>query len=354
MIELSDFILDESSDFIRLDSIEEYSNIVNDTYTFLLESNKKYNNINKSLYSSILESNSYNILNESFNSFFYELKDILDNIVKYIKKLIDKFILSINLNNKNQKIKFNNIKNIISNRFTDDISFYNNDYIIYNLNKDIPSAESLVKSSDDILDINNSLCKIKDTESLSKYINKTLNSLDSKFNKYRANILGSNSFILKEDFESECMKSFISSYGINVDRDYILKCIEFIDNYDSTLKEIKATKKTLEQDYNRVQKNIDMCITRNKSNDTEKMKNISINYDANSDIYDKQLKVVDMMIDEKSLAMCNIFMKKCSDKLINLANDHLLAFTLKLNCMNNLYIQSNKIIDLSLNKLKEV
>lgn len=331
ILELSDFILDESSDFTRLDNVEESFNIMESTYSFLSEINKEYNNISMDLYKSILEANSYEVINESFNSFFDKVKEMFKKFKDFISKLFKKFTDTISGKAKELKNETRDLS-----KYKDFNGYVEQERWVESLvgDNDIPRTEPMTNLVNELVGDLTSLSetRFKDDKKIKEKIELLTNKLSSKVDEYLGQMVGLNR-LTPDNFEDKVSELFYE----DSDSVIMIKCFEDIkyifkeiDNLDKLMHTTARQKQLIIKRYDKMIKEIDYVIDIDKNSNKA-----SISYES-----DKK----DLSLSAKSISELSTYKKKCVESMKLLSEKHTLAFSIKLKYIRDFMTQETDLL----------
>lgn len=333
-------------------SIEE--SYFTDTLYFLTESTRELNSFKKELYINILESGEdYEIITESFADFFAKAKEIITRFLKYIKSLFDRFITSLHrfVNSEKHLLKNKDVLKKFDTRHEFDYEGYE-----FTFNDNVPSVEAAAAFNKDFVMLDfEDILKEKDPEKVVKMINAQHSALkqdlqNDRYDVFRQEVIGADRPIQSEDFVQELSAVYRNgAYDrdqITIDKTEVLKSLSRIENYKSFESSVKKTKDKIEREYEKVKKSIDNMVARNKDNDINKL--LSIEIRGNYDGYSSPVQV-----SSEALAKIDLFLKTKVSEVLELSNIHVLAFSYKLDAINECYKQDKQILYRALNKIQK-
>jgi len=348
------------------------------TCDFLIGINEEFNNANKVFYRSLLESGeSSQIITESFSDFFSKIKEIIDKIIEFIKKLFNKFIISFNKLIGSDTYLKKHLKDL--DKFKDEDKFTFSNGYEYTFNPNIPSVDVLIEFGDSFVfdnyttgntpnaAIKDKINALKTAETkngaesseyktaLSELIDackthyeKLTNELDNgtRYDKYRQDIIGAKTPIDDNEYSDELFSVFrddtSDSSDIDVDKSYINKAITRYKGYDKLIKNTKKQRTEIERAYKNIKKNIE---------------------DLSSSGYDGDKKVIRLTSADDSTSITNIlynqelsneidtYLKAKCNEVETVSNLHTMAFSAKLDAINAALKQDKSILYRGLQKV---
>ena len=340
MINLSNFILDESSvDFTNITNVGYmYESSTELMFNYLLTFNEECNNASKDLYKSITEAETYEVINESFADFYEKVKEIIKKFLDFIKRLFERFITSLN--------KFVN-------------SEHEFDFEGYTFTIDdpmIPVIEAKAQFNQEFMNLELDKFKEDNIDAQKAYMSdlsaKLKSSLESFYDKFRGEVIGKPNYpIAESDYSNELFMVYRDGYDtkstITADASLINDALIRLKNYKDKQKDVKVTKKKIENEYKVVQKSIENMISRNKDNKIDKLVAIDINGDYTPEA------TGDLRVSEDVLTSINAYIKANVDKVEKMSAIHGMAFSYKLDAIKDCYIQDKKILYNALNRIQK-
>ena len=356
MINLSNFILDESSvDFTNITNVGYmYESSTELMFNYLLNFNEECNNASKDLYKSITEAETYEVINESFADFYEKVKEIIKKFLDFIKRLFERFITSLN--------KFVNSEKYLL-KHKDTFSKFNSehefDFEGYTFTIDdpmIPVIEAKAQFNQEFMNLELDKFKEDNIDAQKAYMSdlsaKLKSSLESFYDKFRGEVIGKPNYpIAESDYSNELFMVYRDGYDtkstITADASLINDALIRLKNYKDKQKDVKVTKKKIENEYKVVQKSIENMISRNKDNKIDKLVAIDINGDYTPEA------TGDLRVSEDVLTSINAYIKANVDKVEKMSAIHGMAFSYKLDAIKDCYIQDKKILYNALNRIQK-
>lgn len=356
MLNLTDLLIDkpinENNIFRSADITESY---VNNTLLYVSEMNKEISSANMSLYKNILEAETYEVVNESFSEFFATIKIIIENFLKYIRSLIKKF-------NDTMYKMISSDKYLIKNKnkltlFSDKHDFYFNGYE-FTISNNIPVIETLAHFNQDFVNLDISKVNVKDKKEALNYISKLYSSLtgelkENYYDFFRGTVINKENYpISASEFASELFRLFRNGSDSKskylIDKSQVVESLNDVENYKTIKSNLEKDMQRIESDYNRVKKQVDNIISRNRDNDIDKL--FSINFDGD---YIGNSSPTGVHVTEEVLSKLNSYIKATVNKVSEMSNIHSIALSYKLEAIKDKYIQDKKILYNALSEIQK-
>lgn len=323
------------------------------TLSFITECNRELKVYQKELYVNILESGEdYEVINESFSSFFSKIKEIIDKFLKYIKSLCDRFILNLNRFIKNDKYILKHRSEFT--KFDPDKHDFRFEGYNYTFSDNIPLVEAKAVFNKDFIELDfDNIMELESPEKITAAIkaqhvklNKELKS--DRYDVFRQEVICADRPIEAADFADELFMVYrngsMEKEDIVTTTEFINKSLARFQNYKQLETSIKKTKDKIEREYNEVKKSVDNMIYRNKDKDINKLLSIEIrgDYDgANNPIY----------LSPEALTNVDLFIKSKIQEITQLSSIHALAFSYKLDAISESYKQDKRVLYIALNNI---
>lgn len=325
-----------------------------DSLNFITESVKEFNNYKKELYVNILESGeNYEIITESFSNFFDKAKEIIKKFLLYIKSMFNRFITLLHKSINNEKHIISQKKEL--NKFNDSHNFTIEGYE-YTFKDNIPCIRTTISYKKDFVKLDfDDILKEKDPNKVVKMIDAQYGRLvqelnNDRYDVFRQEVISGDSPIYVEDFAKELSAVYRNGAyekdTITIDSYKVSTSLDRFENRKEIETSIKKTKDSIEREYERVKKSIENMISRNKDNDIHKLLNIEINGDY--DAYSSPVYVT-----QEALAKVDLFLKAKVSEIVELSNIHTMAFSYKLDAINECIKQDKQILYTALNRIQK-
>lgn len=321
--------------------------------------NEEYDQANKVLYKSLLEAGEdYTVINESFNSFFSKVGEIVAKFIKFLKNLIDKFALKMNQLVKSDKYIKKHEKQFA--KFGTDNEF---DMQLFNFtfleDSNIPLANAQTTFREEFQKISafvsdnangnnsNSIVGLetnKQVDVLRTAYKTMTDNTDNELDEFRGSVINEKS-IDASNYASELYKKFRnkddSTTLTTVTSSIVNLALLRFKNYDKNIKSVKDTQNKLEDDYNKIVKHVDNMI----SNKGEVITLIGW-----SDVTDTTVKG---KYTQEVIAELNMISKAVSNKVQQMSSIHLQAMGAKLDAIKAAFKQDKTLLYRALSELQK-
>lgn len=285
------------------------------------------------------------VVHEGFGDFFQWVKDFIKKVINFFKKLLAKFWVRINSlfgrdkyieNHKDQLREFGSEHEF-------DIKGYN-----FTIKDGVPKLDPVENIEDTLSKLiaeadknssnnNGKPYKIKEKDALRQaYINFQEDKDDLR--KERAAILGENGKIDESDWKDTLFEIFRDGdrekTTITVTSSVVTESLTNFTNHDKLKSKTEKQRDNVEKAYNRIQKRFDQL--------SEKAKNLASKDSVSvSDFVDSELST---KADEDKIFTISAFARDISNRLEEISNLHVMAFTAKLDAIKDRYHQDKAIL----------
>lgn len=326
------------------------------TLDFISESRNEIREHTKELYKTITEAQSEMVLNESFSDFFMKIKDMINKFLKYIKSLFERFSTLFNKMISSDKYIIKNKE--LFKKFNSDHEFEIEGYV-YNFDPTVPAINALVEFNKDFIEIDFDIMNgKKDNKEYLKYLKSVHGRLsgllqNGYYDKFRAEVLGLENYeITQGEFSEELFRIFrsgdIKKDTIRItEENLITDVLNIFENYKTLENDIKKTKDKIEKEYKLIEKSIQRLVTRDNDFDMDKAIGIGINpeYDGSS--------IDGFNVSQEVLNNLNLFIKTKTNQVMEMSSIHAMAFSYKLDAINECYKQDKKILYTALQQIQK-
>ena len=350
-------IVNEQSDVSGIISYtESETSYFNETLQFLSECVKDEMAIKKVFYKSLLESQGNQVLvHESFSDFFAGIKKIIDKIISFLKSLFDKFITKLHSFFKSEKYLKKHKEDF--RKFGSNHEFKYSGFN-FTFPANVPGITVLrnFAQSMEEMDLNvmigqtdseaEKLTKIK-AELKSRYEKSINDAADRMYDRVRAQCLGrkDDDYVLQSEFANELFTLFRgdqnSKEEIDVNSTIVGECYDRFENYTKFSNEVKKDKTNVEKEYSNIKKSIETAMKR-----TSDGKGVSI------DLGDAGKNISDFAVDKDIIGTLDLFIKAKANQIQEISNIHALAFSAKLDAINDCFKQDKAILYQALYKVQ--
>ena len=319
----------------------EYNSYFLEGLNFLSQLRKEKTVQEAKLYRVMAEAgNNLWVVHEGFGDFFQWVKDFIKKVINFFKKLIAKFWVRINSlfgrdkyieNNKDQLREFGSEHEF-------DIKGYK-----FTIKDGIPTLDPVEKIEEAlhglavaVEDNGKKSYKVKDKTALTNAYAKFQEDKD-KLDNVRASILGENGPIDDSDWKDALFEKFRDGdrekITITVTSSIVTESLTNFTNYDKMKSKTEKQRDNIEKAYNRIQKKFDEL--------AEKAKNLAGENVSVSDFVDDNASE---RADEDKIFIISAFARDISNRLEEISNLHVMAFTAKLDAIKDRYHQDKSII----------
>lgn len=319
----------------------EYNSYFLEGLNFLSQLRKEKTIQEAKLYRVMAEAgNNLWVVHEGFGDFFQWVKDFIKKVINFFKKLLAKFWVRINSlfgrdkyieNNKDQLREFGSEHEF-------DIKGYK-----FTIKDGIPTLDPVEKIEEALHglavaaeDDGKKSYKVKDKTALTNAYAKFQEDKD-KLDNVRASILGENGPIDDSDWKDALFEKFRDGdrekITITVTSSVVTESLTNFTNYDKMKSKTEKQRDNVEKAYNRIQKKFDEL--------AEKAKNLAGENVSVSDFIDDNASE---RADEDKIFTISAFARDISNRLEEISNLHVMAFTAKLDAIKDRYHQDKSII----------
>lgn len=281
------------------------------------------------------------VIHEGFGDFFQWVKDFIKKVINFFKNLLAKFWVRINSlfgrdkyieDHKDQLREFGSEHEF-------DIKGYN-----FTIQDGIPKLDPI----ENIEDTLHGLATVIDNNGNKSYSLKAKKDLKAAYIKFqeekddlrdqRAAILGENDKIDESDWKDALFEKFRDGdrekTTITVTSSVVTESLANFTNHDKLKSKTEKQRDDVEKAYNRIQKRFDQL--------AEKAKNLASKDSVTvSDFVDSELSV---KADEDKIFTISAFARDISNRLEEISNLHVMAFTAKLDAIKDRYHQDKAIL----------
>ena len=281
------------------------------------------------------------VVHEGFGDFFQWVKDFIKKVINFFKKLLAKFWVRINSlfgrdkyieDHKDQLREFGSEHEF-------DIKGYK-----FTIKDGVPTLDPINGIEDTLSKLianadpnsNDKSYKIKNKNDLKQaYID--FQEDKDKLDNVRASILGENGTIDDSDWKDALFEKFRDGdrekITITVTSSVVTESLTNFTNYDKMKSKTEKQRDNVEKAYNRIQKKFDEL--------AEKAKNLAGDNVSVSDFIDDNASE---RADEDKIFTISAFARDISNRLEEISNLHVMAFTAKLDAIKDRYHQDKSII----------
>lgn len=299
-------------------------------------------------YKSLNEATTERAVLESFSDFFSGVKDIIGKFIKFLKKLVDKFFVSLmKLVKSDNYIKKH--KDLFS-RIEPGMEFKFKGFE-YTFSPTVPSPNAALGFNNSLFDdLYANEKRQLDAQSVKDSI--IAMDLEKDYNEFRAKVIGKDGdYIYISDFSQELYKVYRNGESdttdITANTSYIRKCLSRFLEYDKMQKEITHQRDEIIKAYEKVQKQVEDITKRNT--DLDKQAFLS-RLPGNTTITDIETTAGGTMMAAELMSQIDVYVRAKIDQIQEYSNIHLLAFGAKLDAMRECLNQDRNVLYTSLRK----
>lgn len=361
MIEPTNTLACANFDVLKIDGVEDpYINVsklatldMEESYfakcvKFVNECNIELANNKTHLYKAISEAAGDHVILESFAGFFASVREIIKKFIKFLNKLVDKFVISMMQLVKSDKyiLKHKDALHKISG------SFYFNGFN-YTFTPTVPMPEAALSYNNSLFDdlfVNNSN-RVLDTNSVKESI--AAMDLEKDLDQFRARVIGKeNETIYITDFADELFKVYRDGKSdteeIEAVYSYVIMCLNRFINYNKMEKEITSQKNNTIKAYELVEKQVKEISKRN--NDLDKSAFLS-QLPSDIGVKDIQTTAGGTKMAAELMAQIDVYVNAKINQIQEYSNIHLLAFGAKLTALQECLNQDRNVLYRALRRL---
>ena len=319
----------------------EYNSYFLEGLNFLSQLRKEKTVQEAKLYRVMAEAgNNLWVVHEGFGDFFQWVKDFIKKVINFFKKLLAKFWVRINSlfgrdkyieNNKDQLREFGSEHEF-------DIKGYK-----FTIKDGVPTLDPINGIEDTLSSLigeadktNKKSYNVKKKDDLKQAYIKFQEDKD-KLDNQRAAILGESGPIDDSDWKDALFEKFRDGdrekITITVTSSVVTESLTNFTNYDKMKSKTEKQRDNVEKAYNRIQKKFDEL--------AEKAKNLAGDNVSVSDFIDDNASE---RTDEDKIFTISAFARDISNRLEEISNLHVMAFTAKLDAIKDRYHQDKSII----------
>lgn len=364
--------------------IENYS-FMEETYSFVLGYTKEYNNSVKEFYNNILESkDNQEIITEAFDGFFAKAKQIIKKFIEFIKRIFSKFAAKLHSIFKSEKYLEKN-KNEFA-KFSDKDEFSIKGYEFTHIYEDnYPSSEAVnIWFEKDSNSSNYNLTasdigyndKDDETNNESAIVNMITTKyealtdrLEDWYDEFRGLVINQQGYpISSSEYDEELKRVFrndsIEPIQITIDSTAVNKAYQEFHNYNDLIHSIEKNRKKIENDYQRLEKALEVCSKKEKDGDgiffkfnlssvTNNYANTQMSNFSDTDItFNKNDKSNNKKITNLIYNKIDMYMKAKVSQVQQMSSIHTMAFSAKLQAAKDNFVQNKAILYKALAKIK--
>ena len=361
MFEPTNTLASANFDILKMDAVEDPLINVNklatmdfeECYTaqvvsFINETRSEITNNKIIFYKSLNEATSDRAVLESFADYFAGVRDIINKFIKFLKKLVDKFIVTI--------MKFVKSDNYIKkhkdlfSRIEPDMEFEFKGFE-YTFSPNIPSPNAALGFDNSLFD---ELYSNEKRTLTSQSVKDSIIAMDLEkdYDEFRGKVIGKDGeSIYISEFAQELYKVYrngeADTSDITANSAYIRKCLNRFLEYNNMVKEVTHQRDEIIRAYERVQKQVQDITKRNTDLDKQAFLSRLPN---DTTITDIETTAGGTIMAAELMAQIDVYVRAKVDQIQEYSNIHLLAFGAKLDAMKECLNQDRNVLYTSLRK----
>jgi hypothetical protein len=361
MLEPTNTLSSANFDILKMDAVEDPLININklatmdfeESYTaqvvaFINECRSESTKKKITFYKSLNEATSDRMVLESFSDYFSGVTDIINKFIKFIRKLVDKFIISIMKFIKSDKFIKKHKDDF--NRLKSDLEFDFRGYE-YTFSPVIPSPTAALSFNNSLFDdlYGNEKRSLTAQSVQASIVNM---DLEKDYDEFRAKVIGKDdSYIYLSEFSDELYRVYrngeADTSNITADSSFVRMCLDRFLNYDKMKKEVEHQRDDTEKAYNQVKKEVENISKRNT--DLDKQAFLS-RLPADNGITDIETTAGGTLMAAELMTQINVYVNAKINQIQEYSNIHLLAFGAKLDAMKECLHQDRSVLYTALSK----
>ena len=370
MFEPTNTLASANFDILKMDAVEDPLINVNrlatldleECYTsqvvaFINECRSEMTDKKIRFYKSLNEATNDRLVLESFADFFAGVKDIIAKFVKFLRKLVDKFVATImklvKSDNyiKKHKDVFNHIESDM------EFTFKGFEYIFL---PTVPLSTAALGFTNTLFDDLYGSAKRQLTDSDGKLTAQSVRDtviamdLEKDYNAFRGKVIGKEGTIIYiSEFSEELYKVYrngcMDTANIEANTSYIRNCLNRFLGYDKMQKEVTHQRDEIIRAYDQVQKEVENITKRNTDLDS---KAFLSRLPADNGITGVETTGSGTMMASELMVQIDAYVNAKINQIQEYSNIHLLAFGAKLDAMKECLNQDRNVLYTALQKSK--
>ena len=366
MFEPTNTLASASFDILKMDAIEDPLINVNklatmdfeECYTaqvvsFINECRSEITEKKITFYKSLNEAADERAVLESFSDFFAGVRDVISKFIKFLKKIVDKFLVAImKLVKSDNYIKKH--KDYFS-KLEAGIEFDFKGYE-YTFSPNVPYPAAALEFNNSLFDTLYGNDKNQLTvQSVRDSINILSMNLENDYDNFRAKVIGKeNDSISISEFSDELYRVYRNgesdTSNIEANSSYIRMCLNRFLEYDNFKKQVTRQRDEIIKAYERVQKQVEDITKRNT--DLDKQAFLSRLPSDNGIVDISTTTGGGTMMAAELMSQIDVYVRAKVDQIQEYSNIHLLAFGAKLDAMKECLNQDRNVLYTALSKSK--
>lgn len=356
MFEPTNTLASANFDILKMDAVEDPLINVNklatldfeECYTaqvvaFINETRSEMTDKKIAFYKSLNEATNERLVLESFADFFAGVRDIIRKFIAFLKKLVDKFTVSVMKLAKSDKY-IKKHKDLFS-RIEKDMEFEFKGFE-YTFDPMIPSPSAALDYNSSLFD---NLYGNEKRELTTQSVKDSIIAMDLEkdYDEFCAKVIGkTGDTIYVSEFSQELYKVYrngeTDTNNITVDSAYIRKCLNRFLGYTKMQSEITHQRDDIIRAYERVQKQVEDITKRNTDLNAQAFRTRLPNDMQDIDIV--TTTAGGTMMAAELMAQIDVYVRAKIDQIQEYSNIHLLAFGAKLDAMKECLSQDRNVL----------
>ena len=366
MFEPTNTLASANFDILKMDTVEDPLINVNklatmdfeECYTaqivsFINECRTEITEKKITFYKNLNEAANERAVLESFSDFFAGVRDVISKFVKFLKKIVDKFIVAIMklVKSDNYIKKHKEYFNKLDAGIEFDFKGYE-----YTFSPNVPYPAAALEFNNSLFDTLYGNEKNQLTvKSVRDSITLLSTNLENDYDNFRAKVIGKdNDSVSISEFSDELFRVYRNgesdTSNIEANSSYIRMCLNRFLEYDNFKKQVTRQRDEIIKAYERVQKQVEDITKRNS--DLDKQAFLSRLPNGNGIIDVATTAGGGTMMAAELMSQIDVYVRAKVDQIQEYSNIHLLAFGAKLDAMKECLNQDRNVLYTALSKSK--
>ena len=292
---------------------------------------------------------------ESFTDYFTGVKDVIAKIIKFLRSLVDRFIIALNKFFKSDTYLTKHLKELDGFSSDDDFSFYGYEYTF---SPSIPYPQAILAFNANLFsDIAPSASGNELSLAGVKQVTRDMD-LESQCDTFRAQVLGKDGKIYYTEYPDELFMIYrngdTNTVQISADSSYIHTASRRYKEYDKTKKAVEKQRTEIEKAYEQVQKDVQAITRSNGSlNVAAFLNNINASGANITGINQDGKDATGLTMSGDMMATVDAYIKAKIDQLQELSNIHIMAFSSKLDAISECFKQDRIVLYSALSRVNK-
>lgn len=340
-------------DINRLATMDFEESYFGTAVKFICECNNEITDKKIAFYHALSEATTEVAVLESFADYFSGVRDIISKFLRFLKSLVDRFIISFNKLIHSDKYITAHIGELDGFKDEDDkFDFYGYNFTFSPM---IPKAQAVLAFNAELfsdLPVDNGNLSISGVQQAIDGL-----AFGDAIDKFRGDLIGIEGRIFATEFQDELFAVYRdgdkNTVNISVDASYVRNASKRFKDYKEIKRTVEKQRVEVERVYSEVEKSVKNVVKANGGLNTQAFINnlpsdigiTSIGDAANANL--GQNMTADMM------AKIDVYIRKKTDLIQEYSNNHLMAFTAKLDAMKDCYIQDRNVLYTALSRVNK-